>query len=1590
MKKLLTCLLILSLLINISIPVYAHNNESIAEQNTSILPGFTVTNEMDGSDGSTHQTGKIQSVSDVVYERSVNPTEITTTELQPPIKNEILELNLAQNGSVEDFVYGQSAFYNTLKKHNRLDLLNKLPAKVPSVSNEEYKVETSVSGDQDLSVPNDVYNVTDQSILAMAMQSATDQAWYNTLVGPSAMNGVDNKQYSAWANIDEVVSPYTGDLTIKQTDLKLPGRNGLDLEISRIYQSNQALLGNRLTSGIGHCYTDYSTYYLNRYALGAGWAFGFPSVQVEETYGRKELYYHSGDGKVYHVNFSAGNYSNLENYYLEDVKFNNDTGFSNGQVSSQYSFTTADQTKRYFAADGRLLGIVDRFGNQITFKHTEMPVTNSAPNNDFTFDASDIGMWSNTNTMDPDPNKHYYFDQTFGKDDNTSLKFTGSGVSQESESWHIPVLPNTKYHLSGYLYNQLTSGNAQLFHREYDQYKNIVQASNAAMSSTAKNTWEPLSQTFVTSSSTYYVQLVFSNNNATGTSWLDKLRFDRAWPLISEITDSIGRKVTFTYNDTLFQDNVSDAGTITVMVTDPSETNNHTLTYTRGIIKCWYNWNNEWQELRRYPRLYSYNDGEQTNWYNYTLPQYPLNYGDYTYVLFSYDESKSEFTYGKTYQLLLNEIYLRNSKTVYEYEKATKRLGDNGFYDIYRITKRFEQGIYYDTGYWGTDYQRTYSYSGNYNGTIYDNETGYPNQQDLSKDANYQFTSTMQQNNGLIIKETYKGNKEYKKEEYNSSGEKIFTCYEEYDPNFKDNVTKIRTEQYNASGNVSTLYTGYTYNDWGGTASGTVPLTLDQWNDATFKSQHTTSFTYDPTYKFLKTKSFYQKPGLLLTESTNYDSMGRVTTTTNAKGETTEYQYGDASHPGNYTRVNIHHGGGRTTRTDYDYSGAYYAFPTTVTLYYTEEGVPKNSTTYKGYEFLWGNVVSETDALGNVTSYSYDSQGRLQKITHPQSTGTNEAYVAEDNFDYDNSVFTNYHNQQRVLRVRYYKTKNGSIFLDTYSYYNDQGNLSHTIYYDYEREDWILAGNAYNNYGQLIWVKDANGNETNYQSDEWDRLKKVTDPQGNYYTFGYDIFSRTNTTYFVPADTGIAENHYVETYDQWSRTISRKGFPDGPGGSAVVEEKYEYDFVGNLTKLTDANNNATLYGYDALNRLNKVTNPLGETTDYDYDRLGDLTQIKQYQDTSTFSTVKQYSERGAMVSKQLPAGQPTTYKYNANGLPVEITDSSGKITTMQYYPDNKLAEKRANQDKIEYYYSPLGGVEKYQPANDTTGNGEALTYEFYSTGLAKQRTVGGYSVGFQYDILGNKTKLTDPFGLSTDYQYNNLNRLTTVTSDGKNFTYEYYGDGMVKAVNYPQLANGSSIRTEYTYDNINRLKTMINWWADKLFTQYSYGYDNNGNITSVTENGEATIYTYDALNRLTGIQRPNGEQISYQYDTRGNRILTTVNGRSLDGFIPGEISYNNWDELATFTTGGNTYNYFYDPEGLRNNKVTPTGTTRYHYDNRGRVVAESDASGGVTAETIWGIQALARCNLARKVVLAGRIFLHIDYLKDDSEPSPIC
>ena len=67
-----------------------------------------------------------------------------------------------------------------------------------------------------------------------------------------------------------------------------------------------------------------------------------------------------------------------------------------------------------------------------------------------------------------------------------------------------------------------------------------------------------------------------------------------------------------------------------------------------------------------------------------------------------------------------------------------------------------------------------------------------------------------------------------------------------------------------------------------------------------------------------------------------------------------------------------------------------------------------------------------------------------------------------------------------------------------------------------------------------------------------------------------------------------------------------------------------------------------------------------------------------------------------------------------------------------------------------------------------------------------------------------------------------------------------------------------TIETDYTYRNISTERTTTqvsglacSGLADAL--TYTYAYGSLGNITQVTENGNATQYTYDSQSQLTGV-----------------------------------------------------------------------------------------------------------------------------------------
>lgn len=1381
------------------------------------------------------------------------------------------------------------------------------------------EIETSPADESSLIEPNAV------------MSSSSTANWYdyNNYYGPKAINNGHVDQYSAFSSQEETINPKTGDLIIKTTDLYLPGRNGLDLEIGRMFQSNQAITGDRLSDTNGGCFTDYSTYNVDRYALGAGWSFTFPSVEVrgyQTEY--EELFYHDGKGSVYHVEFTPeADDSNLENYYRKDISFNRNP-------NGGFILTRADQTKEFFSDIGTLYKIEDRFGNRIGFEYTSVMSMNRAPN--FSFEhPENYFSWDKPAGFSYSTNGSLEFDY--------HLRFTGSTQFSSANSCIIPLKANTAYELRGYINNRLTGGGlAGIGYTLCDAEGNPLRSETDWVETTMASSWALPTIVFPSAGESRYVAIHYAVfYSSGGYAKLDGVQLCELTPVVSKITDSIGRQVTFDYDQYEYSiiEGLTDRQ-IKLTVSDPTTTDTYQLTYDLELVFGTYTGmvnGQRWAELRTFPVFNSFSNGEVTHSYIY----------DHATAFYSYrDWGPGVYPPGNASctQLRLKEMKLPTTKVVYDYGSVIKHLGDHGFYQIDRIVGRSEV----PNGSTTLQYHRTYSYQGTHGEISYDNETGWqPDTFDFEKSDHhdYFFTSTLTQDNGLTLHQVAQGGKDQSTEILSLTGESQKTTVEAYDPVFKNQPVKIRSDISCPQGSY-TLYQGYTFNDWGGVETETHPLSPSEWDDTGTKEQNTITYQYnnDPVYKFFpKSKSYYQTPTRQLTEANNYDTLGRIVSKVNAKGEITAFEY-DSNYKGNVIRTIINRSSGNNSITDISYadSSQKNAFPTAITQYYTDNGVQKSSTIAKAYHYLWGQPLSESDAQGNATSYEYDSQGRIKRIVYPASAGTGGTYTIEDHYDYF------YPTGQNFFQVAYERLVNGTTsYAKNNNYYDSHGNLVKNEIWDDSINDWLISTNNFNNYGQVTSTIDPNDNETDYLFDEWDRLVAVTDTQGNQQVYQYNIGNRTNTSFFVPAGE-VRENDYEETLDSRGRVAARRGFPNGINHTSMIEETYEYDLLGNCTKVTDPRGNSTSLEYDELNRLVAVENALGERSEYAYDQLGGISQVTQFDGPTQFNTSKQYDERGLLITKQEPMGTSYNYEHDSRGLLSKTTYPSSKIITYQYYPDGKLKLTSSGNSSTNILYHPLGAIEGYS----CTGDGEGISYQYSSAGALKERKVAGKTVSFKYDQGGNLTQLTDPFGLGIVHDYDSLNRIQTITVDGKEFVYEYNGDGTIRSVTYP---NGTT--SEYTYDNINRLIGLTNKLGDNVLSIFAYNYDNNGNIIQISDNGSVSTYEYDAINRLVSTQNAQGV-VRYAYDSRGNRMEISENGFKVPTL--GTLEYNDWDQLSNYSKGSSSTGYVYDAEGLRTEKISSQGITRYHCNINGQVIAESNGSNQVTAQIIWGHKPLAR------------------------------
>ncbi|AOT68322.1 RHS repeat domain-containing protein [Geosporobacter ferrireducens] len=973
-------------------------------------------------------------------------------------------------------------------------------------------------------------------------------------------------------------------------------------------------------------------------------------------------------------------------------------------------------------------------------------------------------------------------------------------------------------------------------------------------------------------------------------------------PFINEIIDTYGRTVSINYNTSSKTATITLPDNTTIQLKSAAQGN---ATVLKEVVD---------------PK------GNSTK-----LDEYAIDTASFLRNVWANDRDYPE---TKTYVLLKNITHATGAKTQYEYIKGTKRNTDvisqsscSPYEEYFKISRRYERlanQIYND---------EAITYENDY--------TGYPEFAHYDKPLkSFRHYTRITDSNGLVRRLTFDNENLLRAEDYLVNSQLQKTIERDYDSLKQPSRETIKT--YDSSGAFSLKEKAYKYNPYKqleeytdelGHASKTIYqpenqslirqeilpvdtgkeqiITYEISEDKKYNKTKTIQYkTVDGTAKTIKTEYLRNPDGTLQRTSLTMEDNSILTTLFN-------YEYGVLNREGNkINRVTS------ITNTTYLNWGADKA----VTQ------AKENTIEKTEYQFSTGQTIKYIAPDEKYEAYKYDPLGRLVEYTN--FDGTKKTI----NYDDIRNILITTDEDGLALRNTYDGLGNEITLEEGYI---KPGQTTYTFS--------VKTKKTYNNQSLLKTLTDGNNNTTTYDYDPYGRMIKTVNSDTTYTQTLYD-----DKNLMVAHKNEEGHILLKEYFDKRGQKIKEEALQTT---GEILTTQYTYDHAGNLKTQKDPKGNLTNYQYDELSRLIKTSNAKQEATKYYYNHQNSLIKI-QFPDGKTKQ--KTYDELGRIIKETDETGKNQYIRYNQNGTIDKIQDREKQDQKFTYTANGQIKTHAGQGFNITYQYHRNGRI---QSVSDTAYG--TVSYEYDDIGrLHKEINPGNKQTTYTYDPNGNLQTIQDPFGTLTKYNYDKRNRIDTIQINGKTFDYDYYTDGMMRTLKYPVLNNQQLLQTDYTFDNLNRLSSITNKIGTKSISDYNYTYDSNSNIKTITGIDGNHQYSYDELNRLKSLQRYNQSiQTTFEYDPRGNRTKATGDMDALlSSGKEGSFTWDGLNRLRKFTNSqtGQEETYTYDYKGIRKKKQTPKGTTHYYTDQAGRVIAEADGNGNLKASIIWGHKPLAR------------------------------
>jgi RHS repeat-associated protein len=624
-----------------------------------------------------------------------------------------------------------------------------------------------------------------------------------------------------------------------------------------------------------------------------------------------------------------------------------------------------------------------------------------------------------------------------------------------------------------------------------------------------------------------------------------------------------------------------------------------------------------------------------------------------------------------------------------------------------------------------------------------------------------------------------------------------------------------------------------------------------------------------------------------------------------------------------------------------------------------------NQPTTTAWNYDLGVPTSSTDPNLLTTSWQYDLLGRRTRETRPDGAATTWTY---NNCSAVSGGCVGA--QNRVVVIETALNTTGGFVNDVWSYLDaferpivGKTRILSGVYNRVDRE-YDALGRVYRDNAPCLWTSCTNYWTTNIY-DLLDRVTATSRPtsDSNPTLATTSIFYEGLTTRIQDPLLKISQrisnaatelvrsqdhNGYYQAFE-YDAFGNPKRVMDQLGNTL---QSSSYNLRGGLTGRTDMDMGAWSFTPNALGETVSQTDAKGQTTTFVIDELGRLASRTEAEGTSvwTWGTSSANKNIGRIAAITGP-GYSESITYNSHARPVArvVTIGGTAFTTNYAYStigtgdlDNMTYPSSSGYRlklKFDYQNGQLYRIRDFNALTtvfwqaNASNNRNQLTQETLANGLVSNRVfdavtahlktiqtgVGGgtgvQNLAYEWDAAGNLSWRRDvnQSNLTESFFYDDLHRLDYANLNGVqnlDMSYDVLGNVMSK----------TGVGT-YTYHPTKKhqVTSTANGW--------SFGYDNNGNMTS----GRGATIGWTSYNYPSSIV--NGSNSSTFEYTPDRQYFRQVS------------NYTSGGTATTLYAGGNFERV-----------STSTGTAFRHYIRAGNstiVYTRTNTSGTITTDVSY-------------------------------------